>query len=131
MLEAGEEDIAIDELRWLLNGCPDFIEAHRMLGELALAAGDVHLARAHFGFGYDLGLAAIPARGLKGPLPYSRPANQAFFESAKGLAWVFSELGMPDRAREVLDTMLRLDPSDPLGAQGVRDKLGKPAARDG
>ena len=36
MLAAGENEVARDELRWLLDGCPDFIAAHRMLGELAL-----------------------------------------------------------------------------------------------
>ncbi len=126
MLAAGEDDIAIDELRWLLNGCSDFIEAHKLLGELSLASGDVRLARAHFGYAYDIGLAAIPPNGLKGPLSYGRPANQSFFEAAKGLAFTLNELGMSDRARDVLDTMLKLDPSDPLGARAMRAKIDKP-----
>ena len=59
MMEAGEVDIAIDELRWLLSGCSDFIEAHRLLGELALAENDLPLARAHFGYAYSLYVSSI------------------------------------------------------------------------
>ena len=36
MLEAGELDIAEDELRWLLEDCHEMIQAHHMLGEIAL-----------------------------------------------------------------------------------------------
>lgn len=123
MLDAGEDEIAKDELRWLLEGCSDFIEAHRLLGELAAAAGDTKLARAHFGYAFDLGVAAIPSKGLRGSLPYARPANQSFFEAAKGLAWALAELKAPERAAKVLDVMLQLDPSDPLGARAMREKL--------
>src|SRR5688500_15334726 len=40
MLAAGEMEVAADELRWLLEDCRDFIEAHKILGELAAAEGD-------------------------------------------------------------------------------------------
>lgn len=126
MIDGGEDEIATEELRWLLEGCTDFIEAHKILGELALTAGDHKLARAHFGYAYDLGAAALPTAGLAGPLAYSRPANQPFFEATKGLAWSLIQLGLPDRAREVLDHLLRLDPSDPLGAVAMRAKLVQP-----
>jgi hypothetical protein len=131
MIDAGEDDIAIDELRWLLNGCSDFIEAHRLLAELALTDGDTKLARAHFGYAYDIGLEALPERGMPGPLACERPANRPFFESAKGLAWCFRELGMPDDARRVLDHMLQLDPSDPLGAEQMRSQLDQPTVEPG
>src|SRR5262245_42144351 len=55
MVEHGETEIAVDELRWLLNGCSDFIDAHRLLGELALGAEDFPLARGHFGYAFRLG----------------------------------------------------------------------------
>ena len=45
MLAAGEVDVATDELRWLLNGCGSFIDAHKMLGELAACDGDNALRR--------------------------------------------------------------------------------------
>ncbi|MBL9122535.1 MAG: tetratricopeptide repeat protein [Planctomycetaceae bacterium] len=123
MIDGGEEEIAVEELRWLLEGCPDFIEAHKILGELAMTAGDVKLARAHFGYAYDLGMAALGGRELPGPLAYERPANQPFFEAAKGLAWSLTQVGLPEKAREVLQRMLRLEPSDPLGARGMLAQL--------
>jgi hypothetical protein len=43
MLDAGETQIAIDELRWLLEDCHEFLAAHRLLGELALGEDDLKL----------------------------------------------------------------------------------------
>lgn len=127
MIELGEEEIALEELRWLLDGCTDFIEAHKILGELALTAEDLKLARAHFGYAWDIGIAALPNRALSGPLSYERPANQPFLEAAKGLAWSLIQLGLADTAREVLNRMLQLDPSDPLGATEMRARADRPA----
>jgi tetratricopeptide (TPR) repeat protein len=117
MLDAGEVDVAIDELRWLLNGCSDFVAAHRLLGELAMADGDLKLARAHFGYAYNIGVSALPPQGLPGPLPYRFPVNQGFFEAAKGLAWCLHELDKRERALGVLEQMLTCDPTDPLGVK--------------
>lgn len=117
MLAVGEVEIAIDELRWLLDGCGDFIAAHRMLGELALADGDWKLARGHFGYAYEIGLSALPPRGFEGPLPYRLAANQGLLESAKGLAWCLHELGKRKLARRVLGQLLLLDPGDPLNVR--------------
>jgi tetratricopeptide (TPR) repeat protein len=117
MLAAGETEVAIDELRWLLDDCRDFIEAHKLLGESAAAEGDAKLARAHFGYAYDLGHAALPPQGLDAPLSYELPANQPFLEAAKGLAWSLIELKQPDKARQVIQQLLALDPSDPLQAR--------------
>ncbi|MGH7140129.1 MAG: hypothetical protein ACREHD_30690 [Pirellulales bacterium] len=117
MLDAGETEIALDELRWLLNGCSDFVAAHRLLGELALAEGDLRLARGHFGYAYEIAISSIPPRGLDGPLPYRLASNQAFFEAAKGLAWCLHELGKNNLARKVIDQLLKLDPSDPLSVR--------------
>jgi tetratricopeptide (TPR) repeat protein len=119
MLAAGEIELAMEELRWLLEDCRDFIEAHKLLGELAAAAGDAKLARAHFGYAFDLGLGALPAKGLDAPLPHALPANQPFLEAAKGLAWSLIELKQPERAREVLQQLLTCDPSDPLAARAM------------
>jgi hypothetical protein len=121
MLAAGEVEVAVDELRWLLEDCRDFIEAHKLLGETAAADDNPKLARAHFGFAYDLGLGALPAKGLMKPLSYQLKSNQAFLEAAKGLAWSLIQLGQADTAREVLKQLLACDPSDPLGA---REMLG-------
>jgi tetratricopeptide (TPR) repeat protein len=121
MIDAGEVEIATDELRWLLNGCSDFVAAHRLLGELAMEQRDIKLARAHFGYAYDIGLSALPPAGLGGALPYRVPANQAFLEAAKGLAWCLRELGQDEQALAVVDQLLACDPSDPLGVRAWRE----------
>jgi tetratricopeptide (TPR) repeat protein len=123
MLQAGEIDVAVDELRWLLDGCPALLEAHQLLGEIALAEGDLALARGHFGCAYQQALEAIPKSGLPGPLPYACHANRAFFQAGKGLAWCLHRLGESRLAAEVVDQLLALDPGDPLG---VTHLLSKP-----
>ncbi|MEX2115047.1 MAG: hypothetical protein WD845_17770 [Pirellulales bacterium] len=114
MVEAGELDVARDECRWLLEGCSDCLQAHRILGEIALEDQDVALARGHFGYAYRLGAAALERAGTTGPLPYRLAANQSFFESAKGLVWCLLQLGKPEMAAEVVSVMMACDPSDPL-----------------
>ena len=117
MLEAGEIEIAVDELRWLLNGCSDFIAAHRLLGETALAEEDLPLARAHFGYAFQLGSKAIKQAGSPSPLPYHIEANQPFLEAGKGLILCLKRLGKPAVAKEVADFMLVCDPADPLAVK--------------
>jgi hypothetical protein len=116
---AGEEyEIATDEVRWLLGGCTDFIEAHKILGELALLAQDVPLARGHFGYAYQLGAKAWQAAGKPTPVPYALPANQAFFEAGKGLAYCLKELGKPKLLSDLIATLTLCDPTDPLNIRG-------------
>lgn len=143
MLTAGEQEVALDELRWLLEDCRDFLAAHRLLGELHLTNDDLPLARAHFGYAYQIGLDAIartvcPAAprvsaaqadailALPGPLPYERPANQPFFEAAKGLVWCLGELKLADRAVAVCRQTLTLDRTDPLGFAALERRLTAP-----
>ena len=119
MLAAGEIDVAVDELRWLLEGCRPLVEAHQLLGQIAFDQGDVELARSHFGMAYELGLAAL-ARGPPAiRLPYSRPANQPFLSAAKGLALCLARSGDKKQAAEVVGRLLTLDPSDPLEVGGT------------
>ncbi|MEK6247770.1 MAG: hypothetical protein N2C12_06290 [Planctomycetales bacterium] len=114
MVEAGETEIAIDELRWLLSGCSDFIQAHLVLGELALELGDIPLARGHFGHAYRVGAAAIRKAKNVRPVPYSKPANQHFFQSGKGLAYCLKQLDKHKMASEIVEQLLSYDPTDPL-----------------
>jgi hypothetical protein len=114
MVDAGELDVARDECRWLLEGCSDCLEAHRILGEIALEEQDIPLARGHFGYAFRLGTTALERAGTKGPLPYRIAANQAFFESAKGLVWCLLELGKRQMATEAVAVVTACDPSDPL-----------------
>jgi hypothetical protein len=115
MLAAGEVDVATDELRWLLNGCACFINAHKMLGELAAAENDFELARAHFGHAYQEGLKAVRRVKLDQPLSYEIEANRPFFEAAKGLVYCLLKLDRKKLAREIVGQMIKCDPTDPLG----------------
>ncbi len=119
MLDAGEVEVAMDECRWLLNGCSDCLEAHRILAEIALGENDLPLARGHFGYAYRLGAQALEQARVRGPLPYRLPANKTFFESAKGLAWCLKELGKREMVAEVVEQMLACDATDPLGMKGL------------
>lgn len=114
MLAAGEVEIAADELRWLLSGCPQFLDAHLVLGELAAREEDWELARGHFGYGYRLGLEALDEVGAGGPVPYANRANQSWYHCGRGLIQALLKLGREKLAREVRDRLLRGDPSDPL-----------------
>jgi hypothetical protein len=117
MIEAGEGEIARDELVWLLSECPDFLEAHVQLGLIALDEGDARLARGHFGRAYELCLRAIDAAGAPRPLPHALPGNQPLYEAAKGLVHCLLETGRKKMAGDVCRRIAPLDPADPLGIQ--------------
>lgn len=123
MIDSGETDVALDELRWLLSDCNEFIAAHVLLGDLARDSNDVPLARGHFGAGYQLGLQTLRRAKLPKPLLCSQPANQAFFEAGRGLVWSLEKLGKPQMADEVVSTLIELDPSDPLHLKSLLDEL--------
>lgn len=123
MIEASENDIALDELRWLLSGCSEFLAAHVLLGELARAMNDIPLARGHYGAGYQLGLQALRRAGMPKPVLYAQPANKPFFEAGQGLAWSLETLGKPQMAEEVVATLIELDPSDPLQLRSMLDEM--------
>lgn len=123
MIAAGELDVATDELRWLLSGCSEFMEAHVLLGELALMAGDVPLARGHFGFVVQLGQKTLKQAKVTGPLLYSQLANRVFFAAGRGLVGCFVQLGMRAKAEEVVDDLQRLDRADPLELRTFLDDV--------
>lgn len=135
MLEAGEIVIARDELLWLLHECPNFMAAHRLLGEIALGEENYRLGRGHFGRAFRLGAIAIekacggqprkdrPAAEIPpappGPVPYGLPGNQPFHESGKGLVYCLLKLGKRKLARQVAHLLLQCDPADPLALQAL------------
>ncbi|MCS7239136.1 MAG: hypothetical protein NZ899_12840 [Thermoguttaceae bacterium] len=114
MIRMGETEAAEDELLWLLTDCPELLEAHQLLGELALAQGNLARAQAHFGRAFELGLAALPPGKLPGRLPAKLPGNTPFFHAGKGLAVTLKQLGHRKLAQEVVHRLLDLDPQDPL-----------------
>ncbi len=123
MIEAGELDVALDELRWLLSGCSEFIAAHVLLGDIARDTNDLPLARAHYGAGYQLGLQTLRRAKMPKPVLYSQLANQAFFEAGRGLVWALEKMGKPQMADEVMSTLVELDSSDPLQVRLLLDEL--------
>lgn len=124
MLAAEEFDAARDELRWLLDGCSELLEAHFLLGKLAVEVeGDVPLGRGHFGIGYQLGARALQRQGQPTPLPALHPGNRAFFDCGRGLAWCLNELGKLEMAQEVVEHLLACDPTDPLGLRAWLDDI--------
>lgn len=124
MLDAGEADIAIDELRWMLQECNEMIEAHFLLGKLAVEIdNDIPLARGHFGFGYQAGARAIRQAGNPAPLPALHPANRAFYDAGRGLAWSLHQLDKGPMALEVIEHLLACDPGDPLGIGSWIDEI--------
>jgi hypothetical protein len=114
MIAAGEIEIARDEIRWLLEGCHDFIEAHKLLGELAFAERDLPLARGHFGYAFRIGQQAIERAGNPRPVRYRLPGNQPFHESGKALVMCLVESDRRDLAIAVVEQLVSYDPSDPL-----------------
>jgi hypothetical protein len=123
MIEAGELEVALDELRWLLSDCAECIAAHVMLGDLAKEMGDTPLARGHYGTGYQLGLQALRREKMPKPLLYAQPANQPFFQAGRGLVWSLEKLGKPQLAEEVVTALCELDPSDPLTLRAMLDEM--------
>jgi tetratricopeptide (TPR) repeat protein len=122
MVEAGETEIAHDELVWLLSECPDFLEAHVQLGLIALEDDDAKLARGHFGRPYELVIRALDAAGAAQPLPYHLDGNKPFFQAAKGLVHSLMEIGRKQAAKEVCQRIAQLDPTDPLGIQRIAQR---------
>jgi hypothetical protein len=123
MIDSGELDVALDELRWLLSDCAENIGSHVLLGELAAEMGDFPLARGHYGAGYQLGLQTLRRAKMPKPLLYAQPANQTFFEAGRGLIGSLEKLGKSAMANEVVLTLTELDPSDPLQLRAMVDAM--------
>ena len=124
MIAAGETEIAIDELRWLLEMCHEMLPAHFLLGKIAVEANDdIPLGRGHFGVGYQLGLHAWRRAGEPIPVAALHPANRVFFDCGRGLVWCLNQLELNTMAIEVVEQLLTFDPSDPLALKGWLDEL--------
>lgn len=128
MIEAGETEIATDELRYLLSGCTEMIAAHVLLGQLAVESEEVkpselELARGHFGYAFQLGEKALAVGNCPGPLRGSEPINAPWYEAARGLAWCFEKQGNAPMANEIAATAKKYDPSDPAEISAMLDEI--------
>src|SRR4029077_7892446 len=88
-----------------------FLEAHNLLGELALEEEDVSLARGYFGLGYQNGLYSL-TDWFRGVLPARRVYNRAFFLAGRGLARCLIARGQQKEGRDVLVQLGRFDPQE-------------------
>jgi hypothetical protein len=111
MIAGGELEIARDELLYLVSDCRGFLEAHNLLGELALEEEDLSLAQGHFGFAYEIGMGSLPP-GFKGRLPANKEYNGPFFLAGRGVARCLIARGQHDKGREVLEQLAKLDPDE-------------------
>lgn len=111
MIAGGELEIARDELLYLVSDCRAFLEAHNLLGELALEEGDLALAKGHYGFAYEIGLDSLPP-DFRGKLPAGKGYNAVFFHAGRGLARCLIARGEVPAGREVLKRLLQLDPQE-------------------
>jgi len=111
MIAEGEFEIARDELLYLVSDCRGFLEAHNLLGELALEEEDIPLAQGHFGFAYEIGMDSLP-QGFRGRLPANKEYNGQFFLAGRGVARCLIARGQVDKGREVLEQLAKLDPRE-------------------
>lgn len=125
MIAGGELEIARDELLYLVSDCRGFLDAHNLLGELALEENDISLARGHFGFAYEIGLDSLPA-GFRGILPAARDYNRPFFLAGRGVARCLIARGQRAEGREVLEKLSRFDPREEI----IRSLLSELAAAE-
>jgi hypothetical protein len=108
-----EPEEAREALRFALEGCGEFHWVHVALGGLALAAGDLRLARGHFGYALERCRAAIPA-DFRGALPPELPGNWPFHRAAEALLDLARHERGGDEVRE-LETLLTLARGGPSG----------------
>ena len=116
-----EWDLAVDELLWLLQQCRDLLEAHQLLGRIALYRNKLDLARGHLGYAFELGLKAL-GKDFKGRLPLNRPSNQAFLQAARDLVECLVRLGERGLAQSVAEQLLTWTPEDPLGVRKILER---------
>jgi len=124
MMDEGEVEIATEELRWLLGNCHEILEAHFLLGKIAVeSSNDLALGRGHFGAGYQLGLTAWRRAGKPEPLHALHPSNRIFFDCGRGLAWCLHHLDKTELALEIVEQLLQFDKNDPLGLTSWLDEM--------
>lgn len=120
MLAHEEWDLAVDELLWLLRECRELLEAHQLLGRIALFQGKLDLARAHLGHAYELGLNAT-GTDFAGRLPFTRFSNRPLLQASYDLVQCLLRLEEHELARSVAKQLVKWDPTDPLHVRNLCD----------
>ena len=118
MIAHEEWELAVDELLWLLRECHEFLEAHQLLGRIALFQNKLDLARAHLGYAYELGLNAM-GKNFRGRLPFSQITNRPLLQATRDLVDCLLRLNERDLAVSIAHQLLKWDPSDPLHVQAL------------
>ncbi|PIE18658.1 MAG: hypothetical protein CSA66_04315 [Proteobacteria bacterium] len=98
------------------------LDAHAILGDIALGADRVADALAHYAVGAAIGDLSVPAEGA-GELPWSEADNHAYLACLYGCARALRRLGRERDAAAPLARLLALDPDDGLGASGLMRAL--------
>jgi hypothetical protein len=91
------------------------LEAHADLGDDVLRYFSTQ-AMHHYQLGAAIGGLSVGAE-LDGELPWEIPDNRAFLRCLQGMARALVRLHRRDEAADTLRRLLRLDPSDSLGAR--------------
>jgi tetratricopeptide (TPR) repeat protein len=111
----------------LVEHYPNYIDGHAHLGFVMLEQGKAKQALDACERGLGIGLAAIP-RTYRGLIEWSWLENRPFLRAAHGVALCYQKLGRRDQAIEILEHMLRWNPSD---NQGIRYLIGSECLRSG
>ena len=123
MIEAGETDVAIDELRWLVERLQRIHRGPRAVGRAGTGRGRLRARPRTLRLRGAARPQGAPAgEGELARSPYSQPANRAFYEAGRGLATSLVKLGMTEKAVDLVEDLVRLDPSDPLKLRALFDE---------
>jgi tetratricopeptide (TPR) repeat protein len=114
-------------LAYLVEHYPNYIDGHAHLGFALLERGKAKQALDACERGLGIGLVAIP-RTYRGRTEWSWLENRPFLRAAHGVALCYQKLRRLDQAIEILEHVLRWNPSD---NQGIRYLIGSEYLRTG
>lgn len=95
----------------LVEHYPNYIDGHAHLGFVMLERGKAKQALDACERGLVIGLAAIP-RTYRGPHRMVLVGNRPLLRAVRGVALCYQKLGRRDQTIEILEHMLRWNPSD-------------------
>jgi len=119
--ESGASGRARKELRLLLEGYPEFLDAYQLLGSIHSTAGRDEQATKTWIQGLDVALAAFPEGFQFGRsrIPWSMMENRPFLRLCQTLGFDLLERGDVPGALLLFETILSLNPNDNQGIRGA------------